>query len=144
MDTIATDMFASQQATDRQPLKRRVPNTLRPSDQVTALRWLGYLLESICREIELRSGAQMATLFFSYSHQDEPLRDQLETHLAMLKRQGFIETWHDRRITAGEPVDATINANLDKTDVVLLLLSPDFLASDWQFSRRASTLHKFV
>lgn len=47
----------------------------------------------------------MTTLFFSYSHRDETLRDQLETHLAMLKRQGFIETWHDRRITAGEPVN---------------------------------------
>jgi len=40
----------------------------------------------------------LVALFFSYSHRDEGLRDQLETHLAMLKRHGFIETWHDRRI----------------------------------------------
>jgi hypothetical protein len=40
----------------------------------------------------------MAVLFFSYSHKDEALRDKLEVHLAMLKRQGILETWHDRRI----------------------------------------------
>ena len=44
----------------------------------------------------------MATVFFSYSHADEALRDQLEKHLTMLKRQGVIETWHDRMIPAGD------------------------------------------
>jgi hypothetical protein len=77
----------------------------------------------------------MATLFFSYSHCDEALRDQLETHLAMLKRQGFIETWHDRRITAGEPLDQAISANLERADIILLLVSPDFLASDYCYDR---------
>jgi TIR domain len=87
----------------------------------------------------------MATLFFSYSHRDEALRDQLETHLAMLKRQGFIETWHDRRITAGEPLDRAISANLESADIVLLLVSPDFLASDYCYEKemlRAVERHK--
>ena len=44
----------------------------------------------------------MAIVFFSYSHADEELRDQLEKHLTMLKRQGVIETFHDRRIPAGD------------------------------------------
>lgn len=52
----------------------------------------------------------MTTVFFSYSHRDELLRDQLETQLAMLKRQGVIETWHDRRIVAGEKLDGSISA----------------------------------
>lgn len=43
----------------------------------------------------------MAKVFFSYSHADEALRDQLEKQLSLLKRQGIIETWHDRRIGAG-------------------------------------------
>ena len=73
----------------------------------------------------------MATLFFSYSHADEGLRDQLETQLAMLKRQGIIETWHDRRIVAGENLDHAIGAHVENDDVVLLLVSPDFLASDY-------------
>jgi hypothetical protein len=39
----------------------------------------------------------MVKLFFSYSHKDEDLRDELEIHLSALKRQGIISTWHDRR-----------------------------------------------
>jgi pimeloyl-ACP methyl ester carboxylesterase len=73
----------------------------------------------------------MATLFFSYSHKDESLRDQLAVHLAMLKRQGLIEAWHDRRIRAGDEFDRTIDEWLERADVILLLVSPDFLASQY-------------
>src|SRR5438309_3730884 len=93
----------------------------------------------------MNTGWKMATLFFSYSHRDEAMRDQLETHLAMLKRQGFIETWHDRRITAGEPLDRNVSANLERADIVLLLVSPDFLASDYCYEQemmRAIERHK--
>jgi TIR domain len=72
-----------------------------------------------------------ARVFISYSHKDEELRNQLEVQLAMLKRQGLIETWHDRRMLAGDHLDWTISAELDAADVVLLLVSPDFLASDY-------------
>jgi hypothetical protein len=87
----------------------------------------------------------MATVFFSYSHRDEALRDQLETHLALLRRQGFIETWHDRRITAGETFGEAISANLERADIVLLLVSSDFVASDYCYEkemRRALELHE--
>lgn len=73
----------------------------------------------------------MATLFFSYSHKDEDLRDQLEVHLANLKRQGVIDTWHDRRILAGDEFDSQISNALERADVILLLISPDFIASDY-------------
>jgi hypothetical protein len=73
----------------------------------------------------------MASLFFSYSHKDEDFRDQLEVHLAMLKRQGIIDGWHDRRILAGDEFDKSIDANLERADVILLLVSADFLASDY-------------
>ena len=71
----------------------------------------------------------MAVFFFSYSHVDEELRDQLEKHLAILKRQGVIETFHDRRIPAGNDLDRSISTELERADVILLLVSPDFLAS---------------
>lgn len=77
----------------------------------------------------------MATLFFSYSHKDEALRDQLQTQLAMLKRQGVIETWHDRRISAGEVLDQAISSHVEHDDIILLLVSPDFLASDYCYER---------
>lgn len=51
----------------------------------------------------------MPSVFFSYSHADENLRDQLEKQLALLKRQGFIEVWHDRRIGAGQEFAAAID-----------------------------------
>lgn len=71
----------------------------------------------------------MAKIFMSYSHADEALRDLLEKQLAMLKREGAIETWHDRRISAGDSLDGQIDAQLQVADVILLLLSPDFLDS---------------
>jgi hypothetical protein len=75
------------------------------------------------------------TLFFSYSHVDEALRNQLEVHLSALKRQGLIATWHDRRITAGTPVGPAIDRNLDAAQVILLLVSSDFIASDYCYER---------
>ena len=73
----------------------------------------------------------MSSVFFSYSHVDESYRDQLEVHLAMLKRQGVISTWHDRRLVAGDALDAGIRRELDQADIILLLVSPHFLASDY-------------
>lgn len=77
----------------------------------------------------------MAKLFFSYSHKDEALRDELEIHLAMLKRQGLIESWHDREILAGDELDGEIDAQLEAADVIMLLVSLDFLASNYCYDR---------
>lgn len=77
----------------------------------------------------------MAKLFFSYSHKDEELRNELETHLALLKRQGVISSWHDRRITAGSDFDQTINSELESSQIVLLLVSAHFLASDYCYEK---------
>lgn len=87
----------------------------------------------------------MATLFFSYSHKDEALRDELEVHLAMLKRSGAIEAWHDRKIPAGEELDGTIDAKLNSSELILLLVSPDFLASRYCYDvevQRAMERHR--
>lgn len=73
----------------------------------------------------------MPSVFFSYSHADERLRDQLEKQLAMLKRQGVIETWHDRRIPAGQDIDRAIDDHVNSDEIILLLVSADFLASDY-------------
>jgi|ERR1039458_834962 hypothetical protein len=74
-------------------------------------------------------------LFFSYSHKDADLRDQLEVHLSLLKRQGVIDTWHDRRIAAGDDLGSQIDKNLEQADIVLLLISSDFLNSDYCYNR---------
>lgn len=53
----------------------------------------------------------------------------------MLKRQGIIETWHDRRIGAGQEIDGGIIDNLENADIILLLVSPNFIASDYCYDR---------
>lgn len=77
----------------------------------------------------------MLSLFFSYSHADEELRDQLEQQLAILKRQKVISVWHDRRIIAGSEIDHSIDAQLEAANIILLLVSPAFLASDYCYDR---------
>lgn len=87
----------------------------------------------------------MASVFFSYSHKDEGLRDQLEAHLALLKNQGVITAWYDRRIIAGDEVDEAIFSKLETADIILLLVSSDFISSPYCYSRemkRAMELHE--
>jgi hypothetical protein len=76
----------------------------------------------------------MPSVFFSYSHADERLRDQLEKQLSMLKRQGVIEAWHDRRIGAGEDFAQAIDDHINTDDIILLLVSADFIASDYCYN----------
>ena len=70
-------------------------------------------------------------LFYSYSHKDEPLRDELDAHLALLRKRGVLRTWHDRKIGGGDPWAASIDANLESADIILLLVSADFIKSDY-------------
>jgi tetratricopeptide (TPR) repeat protein len=82
--------------------------------------------------------AKPVELFFSYSHKDEKLRDELEAHLAMLKREGVICGWHDRKITAGKGWDGKIREHLNSADVILLLVSSTFLASDYCYDNEVN------
>lgn len=77
----------------------------------------------------------MPSVFFSYSHADEALRDQLEKQLALLKRQGVIQVWHDRRIGAGQEFGSAIDQHVETDDIILLLVSSDFLASDYCYEK---------
>jgi len=70
-------------------------------------------------------------VFLSYSHQDDELCEQFLKHLSELKRQRLIEPWHDRRITPGAEWAGAIDAHLEAADIIILLVSADFLASDY-------------
>lgn len=87
----------------------------------------------------------MLTVFFSYSHKDESYRDRLEVHLAPLKWQGIIGTWHDRRVDAGDEILNEISKSLERADIILLLVSADFIASAYCYEvemGRAMELHE--
>jgi tetratricopeptide (TPR) repeat protein len=79
--------------------------------------------------------ASTVEIFFSYSHKDEALREELEKQLSLLKRQGFIMGWHDRRIIAGQEWEGEIDTHLNTAQIILLLISPDFMASDYCYDR---------
>ena len=70
-------------------------------------------------------------IFYSYAHEDEALRDELAMHLKILERRGLVESWHDRHITEGDDWKTRVDAALQAADLVLLLVSPDFIASDY-------------
>ena len=70
-------------------------------------------------------------IFFSYSHKDEAVLERLRTHLAPLRREGRLDEWFDRDIQAGGDIDAEITENLETADLFVLLISPDFLDSEY-------------
>jgi hypothetical protein len=74
-------------------------------------------------------------LFYSYCHEDSGLRRKLEQHLALLKREGSIQDWFDGKIGAGVEVDKSIDVNLARSDIILLLISAAFLNSDYCWNR---------
>jgi len=74
-------------------------------------------------------------LFFSYAHADQKLRDQLEKHLNPLKRQKVIRTWHDGELIAGHELDAEIAAHLESADIILFLVSTDFMDSYYCYEK---------
>jgi hypothetical protein len=78
-------------------------------------------------------GPAAIKLFCSYSRRDEPLRDELAKHLKPMERQGLVRSWHDREISAGDIWKEAIDRNLQEADVILLLISADFVASDYCF-----------
>lgn len=84
-------------------------------------------------------------LFYSYSSKDEALRLELEKHLSLLKREGLLETWSFRNIDAGQEWKRAIDQNLESATIILLLVSADFIASDycWEIEmKRAVERHE--
>jgi len=76
------------------------------------------------------------TVFYSYApfSKDELLRATLEKHLAGLQRSGLIESWSRREIVVGKNQREEIDKHLEAASVILLLISPDFIASDYCYS----------
>lgn len=75
-----------------------------------------------------------AQIFISYSHKDKKHLQKLLTHLSALKRSEQVEEWSDHNIDAGREWAKEIDTNLQTADVILLLISPFFLASDYCYS----------
>ena len=88
---------------------------------------------------------QKIKVFVSYAYEDDDLRKQLDDHLSLLKRQNFIDVWHDRKISPGHDWKHEIDTQLSDARVILLLVSASFLASDYYYGvelKKALEKHK--
>jgi hypothetical protein len=74
------------------------------------------------------------SVFISYSHHDRELREELEKHLSNLKRQNIITSWYDGDISPGTEWRSQIIDHLNTDQIILLLISADFMASDFCYS----------
>lgn len=70
-------------------------------------------------------------VFISYAHKDEDIKNELDNHLIGLKRSEKIEVWNDRKIIPGEEWDDTIIGELRAADIIILLISVNFLNSKY-------------
>jgi hypothetical protein len=68
-------------------------------------------------------------IFFSYAHEDEALMDVVRLQLVVRERLGEIVKWHDRMIPAGDAWRSEIDDRIERANVILLFMSPHFLAS---------------
>ncbi len=81
-------------------------------------------------------------IFYCYAEQDRLLKDELEKQLGGLKRLGKITTWDNRHIAAGTELQREIDTHFGNADIVLLLISPDFIDSDACYERMNRALEK--
>lgn len=89
--------------------------------------------------------SQPVKLFYCYARKDQLLRNELDKHLATLRHADRITDWYDGKIIPGTSWPEEIKAQLDAADLILLLISPDFLASDYCYSiesKRALERHE--
>lgn len=73
---------------------------------------------------------KMVNIFYSYSHKDKVHKENMEKFLTILRREKIINEWSDKEILAGQNIQSEISAALAKADVVIFLISIDFLNSD--------------
>ncbi len=85
-------------------------------------------------DIVLEDAKDPLKVFFAYAREDEALREKMETHLSSLRRDELIAPWSDRLITAGTDWEREIDKSLGAASIILLLISPDFIASDYCYS----------
>src|SRR5438445_12687732 len=74
-------------------------------------------------------------LFYCYAREDQHLRDELDTHLQGLRRSRLITSWYDGQLIPGASWEQEIETHLDTADVILLLVSPAFLKSDYCYGK---------
>lgn len=103
--------------TELQPPKVRLENKKKSTPEV--------------KKTTIEEGNKIFNVFLSYSRKDKELKEELNNHLSQLRKNKRIRSWNDHEILPGQEWEAEILKNLDKADIILLLISSDFLASEY-------------
>lgn len=74
-------------------------------------------------------------VFFCYAHEDRKMLARLQKHLKPLQQHGYIETWYDQNVSAGAEWEPEIIKHLHEAQIILLLISADFMASDYCYDK---------
>lgn len=77
----------------------------------------------------------MTKAFISYSHTDEKVKNKLHMHLAILRREGAIEAWHDKEIHVGADLDQAISLDLKSAAIFIAIVSPHYLSSNYCYEK---------
>ena len=88
-------------------------------------------------------------LFYSYSHADSAHQDDMEKALSLLRQDGLLQDWSDRKILPGQSISASIQSELDAADIICFLLSHDYIASEacmseWRYANARAQRHRHV
>ncbi len=91
--------------------------------------------------------AYSVRLFYSYSHADEGYKKEMEKYLSLFRHEGLLVEWSDRKIIAGQELDEKIKEQLDVADIIVFLVSIDFINSDacrfeWEYANRLAVSSK--
>jgi hypothetical protein len=127
----ATGWIRATEASNEE-LLRRIERLTKENEQLRELygaRTSVNAFHALAGSTSKRSGK--VKLFYSYAHADEALRQELEKHLSILIRAGLIESWSDRKILPGSDFDDQIDESMENADIILFLVSADFMASDY-------------
>lgn len=120
----------------------KVENNAKLFTQVNQSEVLSEFLQVIISPINEVSSQDASTVFVSYSHKDGRWRDRLKVHLKPLVHEGVIDLWDDTRIQTGQDWRREIELALHKASVAIMLVSADFLASDFIVSEELPILLK--
>ena len=89
------------------------------------------IITKINNKVDFEMVDKKVKVFLSYTHVDEEFKNKLDVHFAPLKRNNKVETWNDRKLVPGTLFDTEIKKHLCEDDVIILLISADFINSDY-------------
>jgi hypothetical protein len=101
-------------------------------------------LNELSKGLDILQKSISKTVFISYSHEDKEYLKRLIVHLRPFEKLGRIDIWSDDKIKAGEKWKEAIEKALNKAAIAILLISADFLASDFIVDNELPPLLKYA